>query len=309
MLVLYIARILDGITGGNITIAQAYVSDVVPQEKRAQGLGLLQAAFGTGFVFGPAFGGVLSSFGVTAPFIGAAIITTGTLILTTFTLRESLPPQERATQRGKAEHGPTTRALLQEHPTLGLILIIGFIGSMGFSALTSTFPLFADRVIFADPAYQGQVQLFIGLMLTFNGLMQILTQLVFLKPLVTRLGERRTLLVGQSSLLLALLGLGTVSHPLGVTLLFAPFSFGQGVSEPNLQSLATRFGTPRTRGRLLGLYQSARSLALILSPIWAGFVFETLSPQAVYLIGSGLFLLNLAFAAALLRWGNLSGQQ
>ena len=96
MIMLYIARILDGITGGNITIAQAYVSDITSQEDRAQGLGLLQAAFGMGFIFGPAFGGILSNFGVLAPFIGAVIITSGTLLLTYFTLKESLPPEERA---------------------------------------------------------------------------------------------------------------------------------------------------------------------------------------------------------------------
>lgn len=301
MFMLYVARILDGITGGNITIAQAYISDVIPQEKRAQGLGLLQAAFGTGFVFGPAFGGVLSNISITAPFIGAVIITTGTLILTVFTLRESLPPEERATDHSKTARGPDTRLLLAENPTLFLILIVGFIGSLGFSAMTSTYPLFADHVVFANTQNPERIQLYIGLMLTFNGLMQVFTQLALLKPLINWFGERLTLVVGQISLMFAMVGFGLVENPIGVTLLLAPFSFGQGVSEPNLQSLTTRFGTVRTRGRLLGLYQSARSMALIISPIWAGYVFEAISPQAVYLISGGLFLFNLAFAITLLR--------
>ena len=301
MIMLYIARILDGITGGNITIAQAYVSDVTTQKQRAQGLGLLQAAFGSGFVFGPAFGGVLSNLGITAPFIGAVIITTGTLILTVFTLQESLPAEERTKDLSKESQGPANRTLLYENPTLLLILTVGFIGSLGFSAMTSTYALFADHVVFAGPQFSGRIQLYIGLMLTFNGLMQIFTQLALLKPMVTRLGERLTLLIGQVSLMLAMFGLGSVSNPVGVTLLLAPFSFGQGVSEPNLQSLTTRFGTVRNRGRLLGLYQSARSMALIISPIWAGFAFEAIRPQAVYLIGGGLFMLNLGFAVTLLR--------
>ena len=301
MIMLYVARILDGITGGNITIAQAYVSDVTTQKQRAQGLGLLQAAFGSGFVFGPAFGGVLSNLGISAPFIGAVIITTGTLILTGFTLHESLPVEERTKDFSKESLGPANRILLFENPTLFLILTVGFIGSLGFSAMTSTYALFADHVVFAAPQYSGQIQMYIGLMLTFNGLMQIFTQLALLKPLVTRLGERLTLLIGQVSLMLAMFGLGSISNPVGVTLLLAPFSFGQGVSEPNLQSLTTRFGTVRNRGRLLGLYQSARSMALIISPIWAGFAFEAIRPQAVYLISGSLFMLNLAFAFSLLR--------
>ena len=99
MVMLYVARALDGFTGGNITTAQAYVSDVTTERQRAQGLGLLQAAFGAGFIFGPAFGGVLSNFGPVVPFIGAAIITTGTLLLTLFTLEESHPPEERTLRR------------------------------------------------------------------------------------------------------------------------------------------------------------------------------------------------------------------
>ena len=84
-----------------------------------------------------------------------------------------------------------------------------------------------------------------------------------------------------------------------VTLLFAPFAFGRGVSEPSLQSLVTRFG--EQRGQLLGLYQSARSLALIFGPIWAGYAFEAISPQAVFVVGAVLVIFALLFSLVLLR--------
>jgi DHA1 family tetracycline resistance protein-like MFS transporter len=301
MLVLYAARILDGITGGNISIAQAYISDVTTQEQRTQGLGLLQAAFGMGFVFGPAFGGVLSNFGQVAPFIGAVIITAGTLILTAFTLREALPPEARSAKRGAPASDSSTLTQLRANPTLALILLIGFIGSLGFSAIPSIFSLYADHVVFATAVNQDRIQLYIGLMLTFNGLMQVVTQLVFLKPLVSRFGERRTLVAGQVSLMFAMLGITVMTTPIIVTLLIAPFAFGQGISEPNLQSLTTRFGTDRTRGRMLGMYQSARSMAMIIGPVWAGFAFDAISPQAVFLVAAGLFLVNLGFSGLLLR--------
>ena len=302
MIMLYVARILDGITGGNITTAQAYVSDVTTSEDRAQGLGLLQAAFGVGFIFGPAFGGLLSNLGPVAPFVGATIITTGTLLLTIFTLEESLPPEARTgdgttTQRGSRA---PLRDLFAQRP-LVLILVIGFFGSLAFSALPALFALFADRVLFPDLADPERAQLYIGLMLTFNGLMQVVTQLALLKPLVTRLGERRLLLVGQGALLLAMLGVGSVDSAIIVTLLFAPYAFGRGVTEPSLQSLVTRFGHERTRGQLLGLYQSARSLALIIGPVWAGYAFEWISPQAVFYVGAGLVLVGMALAVVLLR--------
>ena len=298
MVMLYLARTLDGITGGNITIAQAYISDVTTSRQRAQGLGLLQAAFGMGFIFGPAFGGVLGNFGPVAPFIGAAVITLGTLILTALTLKESLPPGERSSER-KEEPERSLTAILREFPTLGVILAMGFIGSLAFSALPSVFSLYADRVIFTGARYQGRVELLIGLMLTFNGLMQVITQLALLKPLVDRLGERRLLSVGQFSLLIGMLGLAFLTHPVLATLLLAPFAFGRGVSEPGLQSLTTRFGTETTRGQLLGFYQSSRSVALIFGPIWAGYAFESISPRAVFLVGAGFIAVNLALSLVL----------
>ncbi|MGD8473980.1 MAG: MFS transporter, partial [Anaerolineae bacterium] len=170
MIMLYVARTLDGITGGNITTAQAYITDVTPEERRAQGLGLVQAAFGAGFIFGPAFGGILSNLGPVAPFIGATIITTGTLLLTVFTLEESLPPEDRAADQLEAEPRPSVplSTLLRIGP-LRLILAIGFVASLAFSAVPATFALYANRILFPDLADPGQVQLYIGLMLTFNG--------------------------------------------------------------------------------------------------------------------------------------------
>jgi DHA1 family tetracycline resistance protein-like MFS transporter len=302
MVMMYVARILDGVTGGNITTAQAYISDVTSHEDRAQGLGLLQAAFGLGFVFGPAFGGLLSNLGAVAPFVGAVLITTGTLLLTVFTLKESLPPEKREELQpaGSRESGTSLRDLVAQRPFL-LVLLIGFFASLAFSALPAIFALFADRELFNELARPERTQLYIGLMLTFLGMMQVVTQLAFLKPLVTRLGERRLLLVGQSSLMVASIGMSQAEGAIVATLLLAPYAFGRGVSEPSLQSLVTRFGDERARGRLLGLYQSARSLALIFGPVWAGFAFEQISPRSVFLIGAVITLIALTFALLLLR--------
>jgi DHA1 family tetracycline resistance protein-like MFS transporter len=302
MIMLYVARTLDGITGGNITTAQAYVSDVTSQEDRAQGLGLLQAGFGAGFIVGPAFGGLLANLGPVAPFIGATIITTGTLLLTILILDESLPPEARENGEGGSEPRESIPlgAVLAQRPLL-LILLIAFFGSLAFSALPATFALFADRVLFDDLANPERAQFYIGLMLTFNGLMQVITQLALLKPLVSRLGERKLLILGQVALVVAALGVATVADAIVVTLLFAPFAFGRGVSEPSLQSLTTRFADERTRGQLLGLYQSARSLALIFGPVWAGYVFEAISPQSVFFVTGGLILVALLIALLLLR--------
>lgn len=309
MLVLYLARTLDGVTGGNISIAQAYISDMTTPQQRTQGLGFLQAAFGLGFVFGPAFGGVLSSYGPTVPFIGAAVITTGTLLLTTFTLVESLPPSERGMASGKGAGDMRLVASLKKTPVLGNILIVGMITTLAFSAIQSTFALYADHVVFANTSHPERIQLYIGLIMTFNGVVQVLTQVALLKPFINWLGDRGLLIFGQASLMLGLLGVATLLHPIAITLLFAPVAFGRGVSEPVLQNLTTRFGTKHTRGRLLGFYQSARSIGLIIGPLWTGYVFDDISPQAVFMVGSGMAFVNLFFAWSLKRKEIPSGER
>jgi MFS family permease len=131
--------------------------------------------------------------------------------------------------------------------------------------------------------------------------MMVITQIALLRPLVTRLGERRLLIVGELALIAAFLGLGFASLPLVATGLLAFFAFGQGVSEPNLQSLVSRLGERHERGQLLGFYQSSRSLALIIGPIVAGWIFERISARAVYWGGGGLMAVALLFALLLLR--------
>lgn len=300
MVMLYVARILDGLTGGNISTAQAYVSDITGEEDRAHGLGLLQGAFGVGFIFGPAFGGLLANYGSTMPFIGAATITAVTFLLTLFTLKESLSPKERVvlaqTSHLRLEFGPLFRK-----PTLLTILGVTFFATLAFSALPATFALYAERVLFGDNVRPERLQLAIGLMLTLHGLLTVVTQVGLLRPLIIRLGEIRLLVLGESALVLAMTGIGLANAPMLAVLAFMPFAFGQGVSQPSLQSLMTRFGSRGTGGRLLGYYQSTRSLALIFGPVWAGSAFEAISPQAVFLIGAGIMTVATMLALILLR--------
>lgn len=299
MLMLFVARMLDGITGGNITTAQAYVSDITSSEDRAQALGYLQGAFGAGFIFGPAFGGLLSTYGATAPFVGAAIITTGTLTLTTFLLKESHPRSERGESVRRGRLLPSL-SVLRSQPTLSMILAITFVAALAFSSLPATFALYADRVLFPASTRAGGAELYIGLMLTFHGMMTVITQVALLRPLIVRLREKRVLVLGQVGLVMAFLGLGFASSPVAAVVAMMPFAIGRGISEPSLQSLVTRFGDRMVSGQLLGFYQSSRSLALIFGPIWAGYVFETISARATYWTGAGIAALALILGFVLL---------
>jgi DHA1 family tetracycline resistance protein-like MFS transporter len=139
----------------------------------------------------------------------------------------------------------------------------------------------------------------IGLMLTMHGMITVITQVTLLRALVRRLGEQRLLVYGDLALLAAMLGVGAAMGPLLAVVAFAPFAFGQGVSQPSLQSLITRFGGRGTGGQLLGLYPAARSLALIFGPAWSGFAFEQIGPRSVFYGGAGLVVLATILAIAL----------
>lgn len=305
LFMLYVARLLDGITGGNITTAQAYISDISTEENRAQALGIISAAFGVGFIFGPAFGGFLAGISLVAPFIGAAIITSGSLLLTILFLKESLPPEERTVNTPQQKR-PSARRYLKT-PTVLLIFIITLTLTLAFSALQSTFALYAERVLFPD-IDSTLVARNVGFILAVIGLFTVITQGFLIKPLVQNLGEQNTILIGISSVMLTFITLSIISNPWLAALGAIPLAFGNGLNQPSLQSLITRFGTRQNQGELLGLYQSARSLALILGPIWAGLTFQEIGPRAPYMIAIPLLVLALALAVWLRQRPIPSGQ-
>jgi MFS family permease len=185
--------------------------------------------------------------------------------------------------------------------TFLILLGITFFTTLAFSALPATFALYADRVLLADSVSPDQMQLAIGLMLTLYGLMAVITQVGLLKPLIQRFGERKLLLLGSVALGLGMFGVGFVETAFLAVVFFTPFAFGQGVTQPGLQSLITRFGVRGTGGRMLGLYQAARSLALIIGPIWAGYAFEYVGPRSVYFIGSVMLVVATFLVLLLLR--------
>jgi DHA1 family tetracycline resistance protein-like MFS transporter len=282
LLMLYVARLLDGATGGNTIIAQAYVSDITSDDDRTQALGLLAASLGVGFIFGPAVGGFLAArWGMMAPFFGGAVIAAAALMLTMAMLPESLPVEKRTTYRNRQRRDSAGRQALA-NPSFLLILTIGFIATLCFAAISPTFALYADRVLFAESSDAALIYRSVGLMFTLMGLTAAITQGVLIKPLVKRLGERRLVVVGQLALLSVSLLIPLTTNPILFVVGLLPFVFGYGLTDPALQALITRFGQADARGQLLGMYQSALSLAFIVGPIWAGFVFQRFAPQAVW---------------------------
>ncbi len=289
--ILFVARILDGITGGNIIVAQAYITDITPPEKRTESLGYIFAAFGLGFIFGPALGGGLSAaFGPRIPFYMAALAAAVTVLLTWRTLTESLTPEQRMKNRQARSNGLEPAQVLRNAPLLA-VLLIAFVGQFAMGLLQATFALYGDAVLFAD--YSDRiVDLGIGGLLATVGLSQFLTQTMVLRRALPRFGEVNLVIVGSLLRTVGMFFFAVATTPwLGLPgSVF--FALGLGLMMPPLQSLSTRTVSDEVRGGVLGLYQSTVSLATIFSTALGGLIFAQ-NPRYPYWLGMGLSLLVL----------------
>lgn len=279
ILFLYAARLIDGITGGNISVAQAYLSDITDEKNRARGLGLVNAAFSLGFVFGPAFGSLLAaSFGPRVPFFAAAAVSLVTVLLSIFLLPESLTPERRRREAAAPRSAGSGWDILRV-PAVALLLFIAFGTNLGFFAFQTIYVLWAERLVFPDwpPA---AVQQAIGGILTLVGLMGVGTQMFLVGPMIRRFGEKHLAVFGNLARGLAF-GAMALAPSAAVVLAAIPFlSVGGGVALPALIALLTFTAPPGQRGRVIGLNQSAAALGNVIGPLLSGFLFDTVHPNA-----------------------------
>jgi DHA1 family tetracycline resistance protein-like MFS transporter len=288
---LFLARVLDGITGGNVIVAQAYITDITPREKRTESLGYIFAVFGLGFVLGPALGGILSAaLGPRVPYLIAAAAAVGVVILTWLTLEETLTPEQRLANRQSTGNSMSPRQIIR-NKALVLILIVAFLGQSGLGLLQSTFALFGEAVLF-EGYTSKMATLGIGLLLAVVGLTQFITQAAFLRPLLARFGEYWLVLIGNTGRMIGSLAFAVSATPFMGAISSVVFAFGISVMMPSLQSLATGTVDDEYRGGVLGLYQSTLSLSIIISSAVAGVLFA-MSPSMPYWIAGILAILAL----------------
>jgi MFS transporter, DHA1 family, tetracycline resistance protein len=303
---LFVARIVDGITGGNIIIAQAYVSDITPRERRTEAFGYIFAAFGLGFIIGPALGGLFAAWlGARAPFViaGAAALVTSAMCLLleeTVQLDKAAPVDQGSLVRPARSRRPAvirlSPAQVMSNTPLMLILVVGFIGQFGLGIVQATFALYAAAVLFRG-AGLNTTNLGIGLLLAMVGMGQFITQTWLIHPLKERFGEARLVVLGNLLRAIGLIVYAVFSQPwmAGVGSFF--FAAGMGLTMPPLQTLATRTVDESLRGGVLGVFQSSVSLAIILSTAVAGIIFS-LNPTLPYWVGALLSLVAIVPAMA-----------
>ena len=267
---LFAARIVDGLSGGNITTARAYIGDIATEENRAKSFGMLGAAFGLGFIIGPALGGLFAHISYTAPIWAAAAITVAATLLAWFWLPETV-------HRVNAVSGSPWRALrdLSGRADLRLLFSIDFLYWGSFAVYQTTFALFGARRFGFDATHTGYL-------LAAFGFLGVLVQVGLVGPLVKRLGERRTLTAG---LIFAAVGWGgsamTHSLPLFIAML-VPGALGIGLCNPSLVSLVSGAAGKHEQGRVQGAAGALESLGRTIGPVWGNGVLQWAGDGVAY---------------------------
>jgi len=295
---LFAARAFAGIMAGNIAAAQAYIADVTPPEKRAHGMGLIGAAFGLGFILGPAIGGLLGGANPAAPrFIGPGLAAAGlsflAFIFAAAALQESLDPAQRAALRHQKR--PSRLSVLAaglSDPHLRLTVILLFLVTFVFAGMESTFALWSERAFGWGPAQNGYV-------FAYTGILAALVQGGLIRRLARRFGESHLVVQGAVALGLGLLAIPFVHSLVPLLVAMALLAYGAGVSNPSLSSLISLRAPDAERGATLGISQAAASLARILGPVLAGVAFAGFGRSGPFLAGALVMLAALLLALRL----------
>jgi DHA1 family tetracycline resistance protein-like MFS transporter len=328
---LFLARIIDGFTGGNIVVAQAAITDSTTARTRAQGLGLIGAAFGIGFTLGPAIAGValvLTDNNYTVPAFIAAGFSLLSILLTAFWFKETLPEERRGQSKGNGTGGNIVGRSLSalRNPLIGGLLLLMFMQQLVFGGVETLLSLFTFARLGMNGASNTLLFLFIGIILVF-------VQGKYIGPLSRRFGERKLIYAGA-----LLLGLGvvftavtpevpvpwysradmldelahgtsmTVNVPLPpddqvgwlgfvwIAVSLIPVTIGGGLISPSINSLITRRSPSSEAGQVLGVSSSLLSLANAITPLIGGALFQFFGSTAPFLVG-GLLMLALALWA------------
>jgi MFS family permease len=269
---IYLSRIIDGVTAGNLSIAQAYIADNTPPERRARAFGLIGIAFGLGFFIGPAVTGFLSAeYGLNAPIWAAAGMSALSVGATAVLLKSGAPPVVSVTSRFDALRWRTYAQYFARPLLRGRLLQFLFF-MLAFSAFIAGFALFAERRFVWDGRPFGPRE--IGYLFALIGFLGIILQGVLIGKMVERWGEHLLVIAGFIALVIGHVGLGgsfTVSALVAVSVIA---SFGHGVLRPALTSLITRQAAAHEQGVVLGITQSMTSMASIVAPFLAGVLIQ-----------------------------------
>jgi DHA1 family tetracycline resistance protein-like MFS transporter len=262
---LFIARIIDGITGANISTAQAYIADVTPPEQRSRGMGLIGAAFGLGFIVGPAIGGAMSQFSLAAPFYFAAGLAASNAVALYFLLPESLSVEHRVEARRRA----TIAQVFRDSGSwqLAALMATYFFATISFALLTAIYALFTERRFGYGATHNGYI-------FAYLGLLGAIIQGGLLGRLLRAFSDKSLAVAGTCIMTASMFALPESRSVWMLLAASTGIAIGNSLVTPTLNGLASRSVSAAWQGRILGVLQSVASLARIIGPVLGGFLLD-----------------------------------
>jgi DHA1 family tetracycline resistance protein-like MFS transporter len=264
--VLFFSRVLDGLTGGNLTVVQAYITDVTDEQNRAKGLGMIGAAFGLGFIIGPAAGGALSQWGYSLPAFVAAAVSLINWLAIFFLLPESLTAERRAAMATRQRPPFTFKALLQalNRPKVGPLLHVRLFYGLAFATFQSIFSLYAQAI--------GLSSRTTGFVLAYVGILSVITQAGLIGALTRRFRENWLIITGLWVMTLALLAWAFTSQLWLLLIVMLPLALSGGVLNTVIQSSISKSADRDEVGGILGISASLEALTRVIAPSVGGFL-------------------------------------
>jgi DHA1 family tetracycline resistance protein-like MFS transporter len=287
--VLIISRIVGGIGGSSVSVAMAYIADVTTKENRAHGMGLIGAAFGLGFVFGPLIGGVLSKYGYPVTGFGSAAFSFLAFLTTLIFLPESNVNLQKSKENVRRILDVSALKKVFTHPSVGVLIILFFIQTFAMANIYGTFALIGfEHYHFTDMQN--------GLMYGILGLVSAIVQGGLLKVFTKIMDQKVLLKFGSITMMLGLVLIPYGINFAGLAVVVSLLSLGSGILQPTILSMISTIAPETEQGITLGTNQSMSSLARVLGPFWGGFVFQYLGYQWPFLTG-GIVLLFIVGAS------------
>ena len=283
-----LSRVVDGISGGNITIASAYVADVTEPKDRASAMGLIGVAFGMGFLFGPLLGGELyARWGAPAPAIAAASLSLLSIILSIVYLKEPTVHRVAETKRGLGLYKEAINYF--KIRDLRTMLLIFFFFALPFSLYVSMFSLFAHIELKFNERE-------VGYFLAYIGFLGIIWQGGVIRPLVKKYGESSLLKFGLIGMIIGFVGIALARSWVELAIVAVFFSFGTGVTRVVLSSLVSQIAPPDKKGGVIGVSTSIESFTRIIGPIIGGWIIGSIHPDFIGWAGAAMAAIGLWLA-------------
>jgi DHA1 family tetracycline resistance protein-like MFS transporter len=293
---LFLSRILDGITGGNISTAQAYIADITTKENRTQGMGIMMAAFSLGLVLGPALGGFLSIYGYAVPAFVAAAVAMIATACTYFFLPESRHPAAEAQTIVKKKRAFSIRDFWDAltHPEVGLLLSISFMTMFAFALMQGTFALYTEHTLHLGAQANG-------LIFAYLGLVGIVVQIFLLKRVLKLVPEHQ--LINLSTLLMAVsLGLIAISSNIVILLIAVTLlALTSSISRPVITGHMSKRTPDDEQGNIAGMNQSVNSVARLFGPLLGTLFYSQFGTKSPYVAATAILVLTAVYGFNKLR--------